>query len=88
MFILIFLANNFSMQEEIKAFPKRNEKLSTKTKWFIFVIVVLSVLLLIESAFLLTEYLKQRVSIPGNIPLGTEVTVNLNSEGAFAPAIT
>lgn len=88
MFILIFLANNFSMQEEIKAFPKRNEKLSTKTKWFIFVIVVLSVLLLIESAFLLTEYLKQRVSIPGNIPLGTEVTVNLNSEGAFATAIT
>lgn len=74
--------------EEIKAFPKKQSKLTTQTKWFIFVIIILSVLLLIASIFLFTDFFKQRVTIPGNIPLGTQVTVNLNSQGAYATSIT
>ena len=74
--------------EEIKAFPKKQSKLTTQTKWFIFVIIILSVLLLIASIFLFTDFFKQRVTIPGNIPLGTQITVNLNSQGAFATSIT
>ena len=74
--------------EEIKAFPKKQSKLTTQTKWFIFVIIILSVLLLIASIFLFTDIFKQRVTIPGNIPLGTQVTVNLNSQGAYATSIT
>lgn len=74
--------------EEIKAFPKKQSKLTTQTKWFIFVIIILSVLLLIASIFLFTDFFKQRVTIPGNIPLGTQITVNLNSQGAYATSIT
>ena len=74
--------------EEIKAFPKKQSKLTTQTKWFIFVIIILSVLLLIASIFLFTDFFKQRVTIPGNIPLGTQITVNLNSQGAYAASIT
>ena len=74
--------------EEIEAFPKKQSKLTTQTKWFIFVIIILSVLLLIASIFLFTDFFKQRVTIPGNIPLGTQVTVNLNSQGAYATSIT
>ena len=74
--------------EEIKAFPKKQSKLTTQTKWFIFVIIILSVLLLIASIFLFTDFFKQRVTIPRNIPLGTQITVNLYSQGAYATSIT
>lgn len=74
--------------DEIKAFPKNNCKLNAKTKWFIFVIVILSALLIICSILLLTDTLVQRVTIPGNIPLGSQITVNLEPQGAFATSIT
>ncbi len=74
--------------KEIKAFPKKEKKLKSSTKWFIFVISILRLLLIICVWLLMTDYFKQKVFIQGNIPLGTSITVNLNSQGAYATSIT
>ncbi len=74
--------------QEIKAFPKNNKIIKTSTKWFIFIISLLCVLLIIETVLLFTDFFKQKNFSVGNIQIGEVVNVNVKSQGAFSTSIT
>ena len=86
MFIFLNFVKNFIM-EEIKAFPKKHKTLNNISKWFIFIIILLSVLLIVESILLFTDVFKQKNFFVSNVQLGETVNVNLDSQGAYSTCI-
>ena len=75
--------------EKFKAFERKKIKLSKRDSWYIFFIVILSVLLVITSFLLYSNsFYKSRFNNLGQVELGTPVMLYLENSGAFVQVVS
>ena len=71
------------------AFEKKKHHLTKKDGWFIFAIVILSLLLIVSAYLLYTNAIyKTRIESVGQITIGTPVKIQIDGVGSFSQAVS